>query len=235
MKHVSRLLRDRLRKDRESPNTINQHEVGNHDEYIAKNFWGYVKNVLSRHRKLLPTFDRDRCTAFFLNSFSACNKSRVFCLPKWIPLCAPPQIPFNPDTPSYQQITNIIRNMKSSGSPFPLDQLYIRCFKRCPYLRSYTTDIIKSIWSSGIVPNEWEKACTVLAHKKGDTMEPANFLPIALESVPLKMFTSALRNSIFAFRRSNNFIEHEIQKGFILKLSGTLEHTSLMAHIINRA
>ena len=25
------------------------------------------------------------------------------------------------------------------------------------------------------------------------------------------------------------FIEHEMQKGFIIKLSGTLEHTSLMA------
>ena len=80
-----------------------------------------------------------------------------------------------------------------------------------------------------------EKACTVLAHKKGDTMEPANFRPITLESVLLKIFTSALRNSIFAFLRSNNFNEHQIQKGFIPKLSETLEYTSLMAHIINRA
>ena len=125
--------------------------------------------------------------------------------------------------------------MKSSGSTCPLDQLSIICFKRCSYLRSYITDIINSIWSSGIFPNEWKKVCTVLAHKKGDTMEPANFRPITLESVPLKIFTSALRNSIFAFLSSNNFIEHGIQKGFIPRLSGTLEHTSLMAHIINRA
>ena len=115
--------------------------------------------------------------------------------------------------------------MKSSGSPCPLDQLSIIRFKRCPYLRSYITDIIKSIWSSGIVPNEWKKACTVLAHKKGHTMEPTNLRPIALEFVPLKIFTSALRNSVFTFLRCNNFIEHEIQKGQIPKLSGTLEHT----------
>ena len=66
-------------------------------------------------------------------------------------------------------------------------------------------------------------------------MELANFHPITLESAPLQIFTSALINSIFAFLRSNNFIEHEIQEGFIPKLSGTLEHTSLIAHIINRA
>ena len=102
-------------------------------------------------------------------------------------------------------------------------------------LRSYITDIITSIWSSSIVPNEWKKSCTALAHKKGDTMEPANFRPRTLESVPLKIFTSALRNSVFVFLPSNYFIEHEIQKGFIPKLSGTLECTSLMAYIINRA
>ena len=80
-----------------------------------------------------------------------------------------------------------------------------------------------------------KKACTVLAHKKGDPNDPANFRPITLESIPLKIFTSALRNSIFDFLRLHNFVEHEIQKGFMPKLSGTLEHTSLMAHIIDRA
>ena len=125
--------------------------------------------------------------------------------------------------------------MKSSGSPCPLDQISIISFKRCPYLRTYITEIIKVVWSSGTLPNEWKKACTVLAHKKGDPNDPANFRPITLESIPLKIFTSALRNSIFEFLRLNNFVEHEIQKGFMPKLSGTLEHTSLMAHIIDRA
>jgi len=125
--------------------------------------------------------------------------------------------------------------MKSSGSPCPLDQISIISFKRCPYLRSYITEIIKVVWSSGTLPNDWKKACTVLAHKKGDTNDPGNFRPITLESIPLKIFTSALRNSIFDFLRSNNFVEHEIQKGFTPKLSGTLEHTFLMAHIIDRA
>ena len=55
------------------------------------------------------------------------------------------------------------------------------------------------------------------------------------ESVPLKVFTSCLRDSIFTFLKQNNFIEVEIQKGFTPKVSGVLEHTSMMAHIINKA
>ena len=49
------------------------------------------------------------------------------------------------------------------------------------------------------------------------------------------VFTSCLRNTIFQFLAENNYIEHIIQQGFTPKLSGTLEHTAQMAHIINNA
>ena len=125
--------------------------------------------------------------------------------------------------------------MKSSGSPCPLDQLSIICFKRCPYLRTYLTDLIHDIWLSGTVPTEWKRACTILIHKKGNDKDPSNFRPITLESIPLKVFTSCIRNAIDSYLVSNNFIEQNIQKGFAPNLSGTLEHTAQMADIINKA
>ena len=125
--------------------------------------------------------------------------------------------------------------MKPSGSPCPLDEISIICFKRCPYLRSYLTQIIHAAWSSSVVPSEWKRACTILIHKNGDTDNPANFRPITLQSVPLKVFTSCLRNKTFQYLVENKYIEHNIQIGFTPKLSGTLEHTAQMAHIINNA
>ena len=68
-----------------------------------------------------------------------------------------------------------------------------------------------------------------------ETDNPANFRPITLQSVPLKVFTSCLRNKMFTFLVENNYIEHNIQKGFTPKVAGTLEHTAHMAHIINTA
>ena len=56
---------------------------------------------------------------------------------------------------------------------------------------------------------------------------------MTLESVPLKIFTSCLRDSMFAFRKANDFIDHEIEKGFLPKISGTFEHTVQMANVIN--
>ena len=170
-----------------------------------------------------------------MKTLSAINPKKAFYIPSWIPKFTAPKTPFNLDPPTYREITNVIRKMKPSGSPCPLDQISIICFKRCPYLRSYLTEIINTAWSAGVVPSEWKRACTILIHKKHETSNPANFRPITLQPIPLKVFTSCLRNKTFQFLFDNNYIEHNIQKGFTPNISGTLEHTAQMAHIINKA
>ena len=137
--------------------------------------------------------------------------------------------------PSYQTITSIMRLMKASTSPCLLDKISIICFRRCPHLRSFLTETIRVIWLSGRVPPEWKKAATILIYKKGSTDDPANFRPITLESVPLKIFTSCIRNSMFNVLKQNNFIEIQIQKGFTSNISGTIDHTSFMSHVIDKA
>ena len=44
-----------------------------------------------------------------------------------------------------------------------------------------------------------------------------------------------LRNRILAFLKGNDYIEHNIQKGFLPKISGTYEHTRQLAQIIRHA
>ena len=51
----------------------------------------------------------------------------------------------------------------------------------------------------------------------------------------LKILTSALRNKVCQFLSSNNYIETNIQKGFVNGISGTFEHTSHLAYVINNA
>ncbi len=238
IKYVSRTLRNKLQnKNNNNANGLScgNKELFNHDKYLGQNFWGYVKNVMYKKDALLPSFNMTDCLNYFSKSLVKINPNKLFNIPSWIPKLSDPEVQFNLDPPTYQQITNVIRKMKSSGSPCPLDQLSIICFKRCPYLRTYLTELIRESWLSGIVPTEWKRACTILIHKKGNTNDPSNFRPITFQSVQLKVFASCLRNAIYSYLISNNFIEHSIQKGFTPNLSGTLEHTAQMADIINKA
>ena len=207
----------------------------NHDKYFQRNFWGYVKNVFEKKRSVLPTFTMSECFNYFSKTMAAIHPTKLFPLPSWIPPLRNPEIPFNLDPPTYQQVTSVIRKMKASGSPCPLDQLSIICFKRCPFLRTHLTELIRAVWLSGSVPAEWKRACTILIYKKDDANNLSNFRPITLETIPLKILTLCLRNSMHSFLVSNCLIEHSIQKGFTPNLSGTLEHTVQMANIINNA
>ena len=238
IKYVSRTLRDKLRNNSINcinADVLNNTESFNHNKYLEQNFWGYVKNIFKRKDAVLPSFNMTDCLLYFSKSLAKINSNNLFVISSWIPKLSNPEVKFNLDPPTYQQITNIIRKMKSSGSPCPLDQLSIISFKRCPYLRRFLTELIHEVWLSGTVPSEWKRACTILIHKKGNANDPSNFRPITLESIPLKVFTSCLRNAVYSFLTSNNFIEHNIQKGFTPNLCGTLEHTAQMADIINKS
>ena len=163
------------------------------------------------------------------------NPTKRFYIPSWIPACKTPTYQYDITPPTYQEITKIIRHMKASGSPSPLDQISIIVFKRCPYLRSYLQDVFKKVSCTGQIPSMWKKALTILIYKKGEQNDAQNFRPITLQTVPLKIYTSFLRNRMYNFLNKNGSIESTIQKGFTPGMAGTFEYTYHMAHSINQA
>ena len=183
----------------------------------------------------MPSFNKEVCTTYFKKSFEENQAKCVFPEQSWIPRFYPPSSSFNTKPPTYREVTNVIKKMKSSGCPCPLDQIPILVFKHCPHLRSYLTAVLEQVWESGKIPEVWKKATTILIHKKESCEDPANFRPITLESVPLNILTSLIRNKMFSFLSENQYVEHKVQKGFAPKVSETFEHTSQMSYLINHA
>ena len=230
IKYVSHLLRSKIKS---APSIISA--SFSHNSLIDRNLWSYVKRVLQKKSSLLPTFTLSDCAQYIHGILSDNSPNKRFAIPSWIPQFQAPTHGFSLQLPSYQKVAAIVRRMKASASPSPLEQISIICFKRCPYLHSLLTEIIHIIWNSGSILSLWKNACTILIYKNGSTDDPSNFMPISLESVMLKILTSCLRDAIYDFLRNNIFVDSHIQKGFTSKISGTLEHTSMMGHIVNKA
>src|SRR6218665_2394306 len=72
-------------------------------------------------------------------------------------------------------------------------------------------------------------------HIKNDPVDPANFRLITLQPVLYKVLASVLRNRIYTFLESNNFVDRRIQKGFWPAVDGVAEHTQMLTHIIRDA
>ena len=60
----------------------------------------------------------------------------------------------------------IIMKLQKNINNCPLHKISIIPFKRCPYLRSYLTELFRILWNSGKTPHIWKRACTILIHKK---------------------------------------------------------------------
>jgi len=182
-----------------------------------------------------PTFDNAKGEAYFRNIYSEQHPNRVFQRPDWIPILPPPSLPFLHDclTPSYNDISRIIRKMKSSSTPCPLDGISVIIFKRCPILRTHLARLLATCWEKGIFPKIWKKASVILIHKKGDPSDPQNFRPIALQPVLGKIFNSCIRNRLWHYFTNNNLIDLKIQKGFWPGIDGVTEHTELLQYLMH--
>ena len=140
-----------------------------------------------------------------------------------------PKKSFNLQPPSYRDISKIISKMKAGAAACPSDQVSVLTLKKCPYLRTYLTCFIQKLWKGQNIPSVWKKAVTILIYKNDYPSDPKNFRPITLENVFLKVYTSFIRNWIFEYLKANDYIECRVQKGFIPKISGTIEHTQQLA------
>ena len=156
---------------------------------------------------------------------------KVFTIPSWIPKWKEPDIPFNLSPPTYQEITEIIKGMKSSGLPCSLDQISIICSKWCPYLRLFILNICTEVLTSNTLPAQRTKAATILILKKGDPSLPENFRPITMEPVSLKIFMSLVWNIVSMYLINNQYIENDYQKGFMPGMSGAFDHIAEMSYI----
>ena len=85
-------------------------------------------------------------TEYFLKTCSAPAPKKRCIIFSLIPIFKEPVHAFSTEPPSYHTITSIIRRLKGFTSPYPLDKISIISFKPCPFLRSFVTEIIQSIW-----------------------------------------------------------------------------------------
>lgn len=90
IKYVSSALRDKLRNNnnKNTQSDKNRDEPLNHNRYIERNLWGYVKNVLNKQHTELPSFSVTECLNYFTKTLAAIHPRKLFNIPSWIPkLC----------------------------------------------------------------------------------------------------------------------------------------------------
>jgi len=118
--------------------------------------------------------------------------------------------------PEYEEITQIIKSLKNNKVPGQ-DIINAELIKTAnPKLISNIWLLIKEIWVSGKVPNDWKIAIIFPIYKKGDSMETSNYRRISLLDTCYNVLSIAilLRLEVYA-----NDIIRDYQSGFMREKS----------------
>ena len=93
IKYVSHILRAKLHLNNNNnqssesglDDSHSNSQTRNHDKYIQKNFWGYMKNVLNRKGTVLPSFNMTQCFSYFTKALVVIHPNKLFTIQNWIP------------------------------------------------------------------------------------------------------------------------------------------------------
>jgi hypothetical protein len=118
----------------------------------------------------------------------------------------------------YEEITQIIKSLKNNKAPGE-DNINAELIKMAnPKLISKIWLLIKEIWVSGKVPNDWKTTIICPIYKKGDPMETSNYRGISLLITCYKVLSIAILRRLEVYA---NDIIGDYRSGFMRGKSTT--------------
>ncbi|KAH7697187.1 endonuclease-reverse transcriptase [Aphelenchoides avenae] len=129
------------------------------------------------------------------------------------PLRTPEKPPYqcSEEPPSLEEVEAAIRKMKNRKAAGE-DGVQPELLKALPPLAVTTfTGALKSIWTSGRIPENWRTAVVIPLHKKGPVTDPTNYRGISLLDVQYKILERIIADRLIGEREVRT---REEQAGF---------------------
>ena len=125
------------------------------------------------------------------------------------------------------QLQKIVDKRKNKNAP-GLNAIPFVVYKMCPKVLPVLLQIMNRVWEERTVPTSWQRALVVLLAKSDVLDDPSEFRPIALLNAEGRLFFSIMNVRLSDYMRKNKYIDVSVQKGFMERLSGCIEHSETM-------
>ena len=177
---------------------------------ITKKFWAHVKNTskcnrvpeIIRYKNEISSNTKtkaDMFNSFFYDQFSEPSSYDI-------------HIDFDIDREEYidfstERVNQLLKdiNINKACGPDAIPEIVL---KHCSSsISAPLSRLFKSIYDTGLVPNEWKEANVVPIHKKGDKCDITNYRPISLTCLVSKIMERIIQDELLA-RTRNQLNEH---------------------------
>ena len=145
-----------------------------------------------------------------------------------------PEQNYNPDPPTWKEFQQVLRKARTKSAAGPNGVPY-RLYKYCPQVAKLMFNYIRGLWKKNKIPDTWRRAEGVLIPKEDGASSIEKFRTISLLNTEGRIFWKLKANKLTEFVTRNSYIDSSIQKGGIPGVSGCLEHTAILSHLIAEA
>ena len=145
-----------------------------------------------------------------------------------------PEVEFNTAPPTLKEFQATLKKARTKSAAGPNGVPY-RFYKNCPGVAKLLWQYIKGLWKKNKMSDTWRRADGVLIPKEDGASEIGKFRTISLLNIEGKLFWKLKADKVTSFIMKNKFIDGSIQKGGIPGVSGCMEHTAVLSHLIAEA
>ena len=203
-------------------------EISNNNRFTADPF-KFMKNNVTKESSgkiIEPSCDLQTAESFFEERYSDSNRTEKVNFPDFLDIPPRPSHPFTVTAPPAAVFENYIKSRRNKSSPGPDGIPYV-IYKKCPSIRKLLIRLLQCIWSKGQIPYFEKLALKILLPKTTSTAIK-DFRDITLFNTSLKALTGVWGRRLCEFMTKNNYIDTTLQKGFIPRISGSIEHNQTL-------
>ncbi len=178
-----------------------------------------------------PYCDLQQCADFFTEIFRTSEPPTT--TPSWLPP-QHPSLPLHPLTITPEMVRRAIAKKSGSCSAPGLDGITYQTLAQLPWIPALLAQLFNKLVGQQTCPEVWRYGTTVLLHKGGNK-ELSNYRPITLTPTIAKLFHSIVAAWLEPALISSGVISTDIQKGFIMGVSGAVEHDLVLDALLSEA
>ena len=201
---------------------------------FRRNPYQFAKALFSDKVERSPTFSKTVAEKFFVTTYFDKNREYKYHPIHGLKRPPAPLIPFNVKPPTLSELKDYLHRRRNACAP-GTNRIPFLVWKKCPLTVTLLHDVLCKIWKGSSIPLSWRVGETILISKTEDTTSPANFRPITLKNSSGNLFMGILAQRCIRFLTDNKYIDTSLQKGFMEKMAGCIEHTEALTEILQNA
>ena len=193
--------------------------------------WKFGTEIFKPRNCGKPTFTATEAEKHFVDTYSDAARGTEYKAPPGCTRPPRPKFSFCVAPLEKRKLLQAVAKKRNKNAP-GMNGIPFLVYKKCPKVLDVLLLIMNRVWAEKIIPESWQRAVIVLLAKSEVLDDPKEFRSIALLNAEGRLMFTLMNWRLSEYMLKNKYIDTTVQKGFIEKMAGCIEHSETLHHAL---